>query len=224
MSISAFIAESKIEEVVHFTTNRGLVGMLASEAVLSRRRLPRDKYLKNIAFPNAKFRPEESGMFDKSRDWLDYVNLSISRINGPFYDVSAKKWHSAEDVWWVMRIQPFVWSASARDKEQALSNVLRCSLATHGHPHGFIGAAFHALALWDALHDGRIGGPDQWYKYLHVLERVPQIIAEDRQLSAFWLPAWEHAVRKGLHQVVHDTIVELSRDIDLVRNLNRGNG
>lgn len=47
-----------IREVVHFTTNCGIVGILARNAILSRRRLPQDKYLQYILYPNAAMRPE----------------------------------------------------------------------------------------------------------------------------------------------------------------------
>ena len=75
--------------------------MLAEGHVLSRRILPTNKYLENVAFANAKFRPEESAHFDKKQDWLDYINLSISEINRSFFDVS-KRWHKDQDVWWVI--------------------------------------------------------------------------------------------------------------------------
>lgn len=99
--VGKFVKERAISEVLHFTTQRGLVGMLAEGEVLSRRILPRNKYLENVAFTNARFRPEESIHFDKSQDWLDYINLSISEINRSFFDVS-KRWHKDDDVWWVI--------------------------------------------------------------------------------------------------------------------------
>ncbi|QBX36298.1 DUF4433 domain-containing protein [Brevundimonas sp. S30B] len=99
--LGEIIRNRSITEVLHFTTQRGLVGMLAEGEVLSRRLLPANKYLENVAFANAKFRPEESVHFDKSKDWLDYINLSISEINRSFFDIS-KRWHKDEDVWWVI--------------------------------------------------------------------------------------------------------------------------
>lgn len=101
MTLAAAIAATGVEEVVHFTTNRGLVGILAENAILSRRQLPENKYLENVAYNNSKFRPEESAMFDKSEDWLDYINLSISEINSHFFDIS-RSWHRNNDVWWVI--------------------------------------------------------------------------------------------------------------------------
>lgn len=95
------IEERDIKEVLHFTTNRGVVGTLALRSLLSRRRLPEEAYLEHVLHPNALVRPEASVYFDKSADWLDYVNLSISQINRRFFDVS-ERWHKNSDVWWAI--------------------------------------------------------------------------------------------------------------------------
>ena len=62
-----------VRNVVHFTTLKGALGVLAAGAVKSRCRLPADKYLEHVYRPNSDIR--------KDRLWLDYVNLSIERIN-----------------------------------------------------------------------------------------------------------------------------------------------
>src|SRR3569832_713176 len=101
MTVAKRVEHRQIAEVLHFTTNRGLVGILGSGTLQSRRRLPEDRYLQHVAFANATVRPEESAWFDKTQDWLDYVNLSISEINAHFFAVS-EKWHLEHDVWWVI--------------------------------------------------------------------------------------------------------------------------
>ena len=101
MSVRQIIADREIEEVLHFTTHRGVVGTLASHALKSRYRLPEDKYLQHILHVNASVRPEASAFFDKSDNWLDYVNLSISEINRRYFEVS-ERWHEAEDIWWAI--------------------------------------------------------------------------------------------------------------------------
>ncbi len=101
MTIANEVQRRNITEVVHFTTNRGIVGILASGQLLSRRRLPQEKLLEHILFPNAVIRPEESEFFDTSTDWLDYINLSISEINHRFFTVS-QRWHRDKDIWWVI--------------------------------------------------------------------------------------------------------------------------
>jgi hypothetical protein len=76
VTIQDIIQARQITEVVHFTTHRGLLGALHSRAVKSRMRLPAEVDLKYIYTPNAEYR--------KDKAWLDYVNLSISRINCEF--------------------------------------------------------------------------------------------------------------------------------------------
>ncbi|MEU1485022.1 DarT ssDNA thymidine ADP-ribosyltransferase family protein [Streptomyces sp. NPDC005752] len=90
-SIESIIADRGISEVLHFTTNLGLLGILGTSAVLSRKRLPLEKYVEHIYTPNCSTR--------KDRVWLDYVNLSVSRINGSMFDAS-ERWHEVDNVWW----------------------------------------------------------------------------------------------------------------------------
>lgn len=93
MDISEIVELRKIESVLHFTTNRGSLGVLATKALKSRARLNDDALLANIVQLNAP---------DRSRDaaWHDYVNLSISQINSSFFGVSAGKNHKDKDFWW----------------------------------------------------------------------------------------------------------------------------
>jgi hypothetical protein len=83
-----------ITDVVHFTTIQGAVGILATRALKSRRRLPRDQYLEHVYRPNALNRTRDAA-------WLDYVSLSISRINDWMFDTS-ERWHIADGVSWVV--------------------------------------------------------------------------------------------------------------------------
>jgi hypothetical protein len=83
-----------ITEVVHFSTVQGAVGVLAGGALKSRRRLSSDKYLEYVYRPNAKIRSRDAS-------WLDYVNLSISRINDWMFDTS-ERWHVPDRVSWVL--------------------------------------------------------------------------------------------------------------------------
>lgn len=89
--ISDIVARRGITEVLHFSTNQGLTGILAEGAVLSRARLPEYKYVEHVYKPNAKVRHDGP--------WLDFVNLSISRLNTSYFDASSR-WHQDEDVWW----------------------------------------------------------------------------------------------------------------------------
>ena len=82
-----------VREVLHFTTVRGAIGVLASGALKSRERLEHDDYLEHVYKPNAPIRKDPA--------WLDYVSLSISRINDWMFE-SSERWHAAEDNPWVV--------------------------------------------------------------------------------------------------------------------------
>lgn len=85
--------ERGITDVVHFTTLRGAVGVLASGVLKSRARLPKDEYLEHVYRPNAEMR--------KDHAWLDYVNLSIQRINDWMFGTSTR-WHATDRNSWVL--------------------------------------------------------------------------------------------------------------------------
>ena len=100
MTIGEIIKRRGIAEILHFTTHKGLLGALHSGAVKSRQRLPAEVDLRYIYMPNANFR--------KDLAWLDYVNLSISRINNEFFRACCR-WHRAEDLWWcIMSFDPVI--------------------------------------------------------------------------------------------------------------------
>ncbi|MCG2775871.1 MAG: DUF4433 domain-containing protein [Desulfobacterales bacterium] len=103
MTINEIFRQRQITEILHFTTNEGLLGILYSRSIKSRQRLPKEKTLEYIYKPNAVFR--------KDKEWLDYVNLSISRINYQFFDVSANRWHRHRNIWWcVLSFDPVILS------------------------------------------------------------------------------------------------------------------
>ena len=83
--------ERQITDVVHFTTMKGVTGILAKNMVRSRKRLPCDEYLEYVYSPNVDVRKDEK--------WLDYVNLSITRINDSMFGAS-EQWHVTEDNPW----------------------------------------------------------------------------------------------------------------------------
>lgn len=90
-TIESIISDRNITEILHFTTNLGLLGIVGTSSVLSRKRLPKEKYVEYIYKPNCSTR--------KDLAWLDYINLSISRINDSMFGAS-KRWHEVDDVWW----------------------------------------------------------------------------------------------------------------------------
>lgn len=102
MNVIEVVRKREIQEVLHFTTNFGLTGILASKAVKPRIALPQDKYLEHIYMQNCS---------DRSRDseWHGYVNLSITKVNWHLFDISMYKWHCGIDGWWcILSFDPMI--------------------------------------------------------------------------------------------------------------------
>jgi hypothetical protein len=92
-TIAEIIRQREITEVVHFTTNHGVLGMFADGRLLSRQHLPTNKYLEHVYRPNASVR--------KDPDWLDYISMSISRVNTRFFGYS-RGWEREVETWWAI--------------------------------------------------------------------------------------------------------------------------
>lgn len=103
MTVNEIVVSRNIEQVVHFTTNLGALGVLATRSLKARARLREDELLINVAKLNAK---------DRSRDvkWHDFVNLSITDINTAFF--GASEWeHRSKDYWWcILSFDPTILS------------------------------------------------------------------------------------------------------------------
>jgi hypothetical protein len=92
MTIAQLIAARNITEVLHFTTNTGVLGILDTGYLKARARLNVDERLEHIFTPNSQNRTRD-------QKYLDYVNLSISRIN-TFFAKSSGNWHRDTGIWW----------------------------------------------------------------------------------------------------------------------------
>lgn len=100
MTISEYIAERGIEEVLHFTTNSGLTGILRLSAIKCRNLLRNEKLLEHIFKQSCPDRRLDAA-------WHGYVNLSITRINSRLFNIASENWHSGLDGWWcVIAISP----------------------------------------------------------------------------------------------------------------------
>jgi hypothetical protein len=100
MTVEEVLTRRGVDELLHFTTNVGATGILGDGEVLPRSRLPNEKHLANVYPPNSRIR------YDVAH--LDYVNLSITRINQRFF-ASSTNWHRDEDVWWcVLSFDPVI--------------------------------------------------------------------------------------------------------------------
>lgn len=120
-----------------------------------------------------------------------------------------------------MRIQPHVWAKTGKSNG-LVADVFRNSIVTHGHPHGFCGAIFHALSLEDTIRNRAISAPEVWFNYLDHCMEIPRILETDPQLSTFWLSEWETKSGDTLINSIQKFKDEGYRDIELVRNLNKG--
>lgn len=90
MTIEEIIEYRGIEEILHYTTHLGMIGILDSKAVKSRFRLNHNQRLEYILKLNTPI--------VRDTNWIDYVNLSISRINTHLFNISSGRWHP--NVWW----------------------------------------------------------------------------------------------------------------------------
>lgn len=91
--IREFARARGITEVVHFTTNHGLLGVLDSAGVFSRARVTAEQRLDSIRYLNCTYR--------KDPDWIDHVSMSIGTVNQSMLGTSMG-WHPSEDVWWAV--------------------------------------------------------------------------------------------------------------------------
>lgn len=91
--VAALATELGIAEVLHFTTSSGFVGVLASRAVLSRKRLPTEAVLEHVYKPNSPVR--------KDPEWAGFVNLSLTRVNDRMFSYSFNL-HSDDDIFWLL--------------------------------------------------------------------------------------------------------------------------
>ena len=82
---------------MHFTRKSGLVGVLASGTVKCRQVLSEDEFLKYVFEANTPDR-----RFDK--EWLDYINLSVTNINLHMFEFSQRQ--HPEDEWVILQFGP----------------------------------------------------------------------------------------------------------------------
>jgi len=106
MTIQEILAERGIVELLHFTTNRGITGVLDSKALLPRKRLAEALRLEHVYIHNCA---------DRSRDinWHDYVNVSITSVNRRLFGISEGNWHADMDGWWcIVALSPEIMTHS----------------------------------------------------------------------------------------------------------------
>ena len=142
-------------------------------------------------------------------------NLSRRGVNwfSNFFDSSGQKYTSGGGNGAAMRIQPHVWASSAKSAQTMIGDVLRDALVTHGHPHGFCGAIFHALCVAHALEHRSVPKPSDWLRFIEDLSVVPTLIEADPQLAAFWQSAWENSSGHTIASAIQTMQMEASEDL-----------
>lgn len=147
-------------------------------------------------------------------------NLSKRGVNwfSNFYERGGQNYFAGGGNGAAMRIQPHVW-ASEKSNEKMILDVFKDSIVTHGHPHGFCGAVFHALCLSDALRSNKISSSKQWLGYLDLILQLPKIISTDSQLATFWHPMWEDKSGMSLQAVLYEFVDEAAEDIRKIEML-----
>lgn len=149
------------------------------------------------------------------------LNLSKKSINwfSNFYASSRQPSHYIHGGGngAAMRIQPHVWACN--NKRTMLLNVFKDSIVTHGHVHGFCGALFHALSLYEVLKNRKIPDISELYKLFEDIKKVSDIVKEDLQLSSFWLPVWEEKSGKKLDEAIDEVLAEMLEDLEKINSL-----
>jgi hypothetical protein len=92
--VLVYAQERGIEEVLHFTTNRGLIGVLSRGKVYSRDHLNQDDYLDSVKLLNCATR-------ERDKAWTGYVNMSLTTVNKSMLNTS-EGWHRLDNIWWAV--------------------------------------------------------------------------------------------------------------------------
>ncbi|MBB4152759.1 ADP-ribosylglycohydrolase [Sphingomonas jinjuensis] len=153
------------------------------------------------------------------------TNLGKRSVNwfSNFFEVSGQSYVKGGGNGAAMRIQPHVWNSLSTTDEMLVS-VLQDSLVTHGHPHGFCGALFHALCLSYVFVHQKLPGVEDWNGFVVRFSDVPRLIAYDPQLAAFWLSTWEAQSGASLQAAMLQMQDEAIQDVRAVDKLLQGSG
>jgi hypothetical protein len=96
-SPSSAAARRGVPSLLHYTTQKGIHGTIASKALLSRAQLDQEEYLALIREPVWPRR---------DAPWIDHISLSISTINDLLFRQSRAHFR---DLWWaVIAVSPAV--------------------------------------------------------------------------------------------------------------------
>lgn len=205
-AVTEVLEHRGLQHVLHFTTNHGLLGIVASGAIKPRAALEEDEYLEKLFVPNAQIRRDPA--------WAGHVSLSISRVNADFFSTS-RRWHAAEDLWWcvisldpsllthsgvvfctVNNIWPAVFRGSGSEGLEALfSDVVIGRYDEVVERSAGMSPAWPTSVQAEVLYPGEI--PTSYIRCVYVVDRLHRAAGE-AQVAALDRPALEFLVDQNV--------------------------
>lgn len=108
-----------------------------------------------------------------------------------------------------MRIQPHVWLNHSGTRHAFMSDVLRNSVCTHGHPRALVGAIIHAAVLHETMHSGGPLAPADWASLGEAVGQIGmEMLEADPELPLVWIPSWERLAKRNLREEWFKTVDE----------------
>ncbi len=150
-----------------------------------------------------------------SRAAAENLTKPSNRWFGNFFNKGRADYFKSGGNGAAMRIQPHVWAAKSKQHPDTfLLDVICDSIITHGHPRGIFGAAFHALCLAYTFHTRSNPGPESWSSCVSMLDRIPELIGKNMELTDYWLPQWEKGHGKSIEKSIAEIKAEYTTYID----------
>jgi hypothetical protein len=198
-TVEGVVKRRRIKEVLHFTTNRGFLGVLATGQLKSRALLAEDQYLEHLFTPNARFRKDVA--------WIAHVSMSISRINSEFFAASGR-WHAAEATWWcVLALDPII-MRDAGVTFATTNNVYTGVVRGMGGP-GLEALFAERVVRWDGVVVHRTTGlPEHLTTDVQAEVLYPGQVSTEHLLRAYFLEEEHAAIAEGQCRAVGHPRVE----------------
>ena len=137
--------------------------------------------------------------------------------NTNFYDTKGSTYINGGGNGAAMRIQPHVWTSTSQTTiTDLITEIIKNTIITHGHPVALVGAVFHGLSLKSTFEHGVPPEPNQWLNILEKVHRIVDVCSSDDQLNRIWVPQWERKAAQSFAQSVHQTISNTAKDIQII--------
>lgn len=108
-----------------------------------------------------------------------------------------------------MRIHPHVWQNHSGTRGTLLSDVIRNSICTHGHPRALVGAIAHAAMLYETMQAGTAVRPADWAGLGEAMGQAGiDMLEADPELPLVWIPTWERLSKVSLRDSWMKTVSE----------------